>query len=234
MLAFGVIAGGIALLSDFFDSPGRGIVRYRLGFSVLVDGQPKSATSIIEVYFYGGGKNASVGPGGTVGYAHLNGGAVPVIDLGPRGIIAAAMAPDITEKGRRKREYNLSCTGGAYYAEFPGIFGLPAAKLAAAKSMKKELTERFYPAFIWVPAGASYRQAQQICWEEIPKIIGPNVKFDSAWVELAPEAPLVKKLDISAPWLDELRNDQAEGRFISAPFQFKINRYSQLETELFK
>ena len=234
MLAFGVIAGGMMLWSYFFPNPGKGNVRFRLGFSLLVDGQPKSASSVMEVWYYGGGKNAMVGPGGTVGYAQLHGGTAPILDLGPRGMIAAAMAPDITEKGRRKREHNLSCTGGAYYAEFPGIFGLSPAQMAAAKSMKKELTEKFYPAFIWIPAGASYRQAQQICWEEIPKIVGSDVRFQSAWVELAPDAPLVKKLDISAPWLDELRKDQAEGRFISAPFQFKINRYSQLETELFK
>ena len=61
----------------------------------------------------------------------------PSLTSQPRGMIAAAMAPDTNEKGRRKREYNLSCAGGAYYAEFPGIFGLTAREARGCQKHEK-------------------------------------------------------------------------------------------------
>ena len=49
-------------------------------------------------------------------------------------------------------------------------------------------------------------------------------------IELAPDAPLLKRLDIRAPWLDEIRIDQRE-RFTGGVLTFKPRRQGQLETD---
>lgn len=223
-----------ALLGACGDNPNKGKIRYRLGFSIMVGGEVKSASSVLEVLFYGGGKNAMASPSAVRSYAKLMGGVAPIIDLGSRGMLAAAMWTDGEEYHRRKKEYGLTCQRPKGYDGFLNAFGKSAAELAALRVLRTELPERYYPSFIWIPAGASYRDAQQICWEEIPAVVGPDVRFQSAWVELAPDAPLIAALPISPPWLVELRNDERHRRKTRRAGEYVIQRYEQLERQALK
>jgi len=230
IIVCGISAACVALLRARADNPYRGKIRQRLGFSVLVDGEVKSASSVLEVSLYGG--DPHVDPlGSVIGlHSNLNGGVAPILDLGSRGMLAAAMYPEDNEAGRRRTAYGLTCKLGSYWGEFWEAFGMYPRDLAKLRDLRRELPEKYYPSFIWIPNGASFRDAEQICWEEIPKVI-PGVTFQSAWIELAPDASLLTLLPISAPWLEELRKNQVGGIIYSDARKYKINRQSQLETQ---
>jgi hypothetical protein len=208
-------------------SNGGGDVRFRLTFTVNVDGAVKTGSSIINVLFYGGGGTKSGSP---YQYYTLTEGVGPVIDLGSHGWLVAAMQPDGPEYVRRKKLYGLACGDPRYATSLLDAFGLEVSDLRNRSGDKRVLAEKFYPAFIWFPAGKPYEQAQQLCPEEFSGVIGAGIKLQSVTIELAPNAPLLKRLDIRAPWLDEIRTDQRE-RFSGGVLTFKPNRQGQIETD---
>jgi hypothetical protein len=197
-----------------------GTTRHRLTFDVEANGQVKSASSIIEVKYFWAASTT-----GTMGIVRGRRGVAAVVDLGPNGMLVAALSPDWSEWRRRKKELGLSCSQPALSGEmFDAAFGMDFMK-ASGNSARKEFLAKarkvpqgkmklgadHLPAFIWFPNGVSYRQAQQICPEEFSRVIGADVKLRSVTIEIAPDAPVLTTLDIQAPWLDEIRNDKKNG-----------------------
>jgi hypothetical protein len=184
--------------------------RYRLTVEVEVDGEVKSASSIIEILYYGLG--GDVGASGARSYSTYS-GVAPVIDLGSHGMLAATMEYDDSEWHRRKKQYGLTCKQPVGAVSFPRVFGLQALQLEKLPAGDKhQLPEDVYPAFVWFPDGAPWPDAKQLCPEEFEGVIG-GVKFLSISIEPAPGAPISTKLDIQAPWLDQLRIDQKGGLY---------------------
>lgn len=206
---------------------GGGNVRFRLAFAVSVDGAVRTGSSIINVLFYGGGGTTSGSP---YQYYTMTEGVAPVIDLGSHGWLVAAMEYDGEEYYRRKRRYGLACAVPRMAATLLDAFGLEVSDLRYRSGDKRVLAANYYPAFIWFPAGKPYEQAQQLCPEEFSSVIGASVTLQSVTIELAPDAPLLKRLDIRASWLDEIRIDQRE-RFERWGTAFKPNRQDQIETD---
>lgn len=216
-----LLTGGISSLLSAC-SRSDATFRYRLAFSVSVNGAVKSGSSIISVRYWRGG--ASWGTGEAT-YTVVN-GVAPVIDLGEYGMLVAAMAYDVDAWARRK-----ACKQPLAAESLPGKFGLAPAALANLREGKRDLTDGSCPAFIWFPSGQSYERAQQLCPEEFSGAIGANVELRSVTIEAAPDAPLVTRLDISAPWLDEIRTDQKKGQVTTWAGTFKPLRTSQIETD---
>jgi hypothetical protein len=197
-------------------------------FDVEANGQVKSASSIIELeYFW------TASTTGTPLISRWRRGVAAVVDLGPNGMLVAAMGPDWSEWRRRKKQFGLSCSEPAYsWAMFDAAFGLDFRKpstnserkefIAKAQEVppgKMKLGADHLPAFIWFPRGVSYRQAQQLCPEEFSRVIGADVKLQAVTIEIAPDAPVARSLDIHAPWLDEMRNDKKNGsRYGDEPY----------------
>jgi len=225
-LRVGILLVAVLLLYKACDNGG-GDVRFRLTFAVSVDGAVKTGSSIINVLFYGGGGTKSGSP---YRYYTSTEGVAPVIDLGSHGWLVAAMEPDGEEYVRRKRLYRLACADPRYASSLLDAFGLEVSDLKNRSGGKRVLAENYYPAFIWFPAGKPYEQAQQLCPEEFSSVIGAGIKLQSVTIELAPDGPLLKRLDIRAPWLDEIRVDQRE-RVTGGVLTFKPRRQGQLETD---
>jgi hypothetical protein len=200
-----------------------GTFRYRLAFAVSVNGAAKSASSIISVRYRGGQ------PGwesGVTTYTTIT-GVAPVIDLGQNGMLAAAMTYDPDAWANHK-----ACKKPLPADSLPGKFGLKLAALANLREGKRDLTDDYYPAFIWFPNGEPYERAQQLCPEEFSRVIGANIELRSITIEAAPDAPLRTRLEIKAPWLDEIRADQkTKGTVYSKSGIFKPHRTSQIETD---
>ncbi|GLH82144.1 hypothetical protein SSBR45G_70530 [Bradyrhizobium sp. SSBR45G] len=202
--------------------------RYRLAFSVSINGAGKSGSSIISVHYWKGG--ASWGTGETT-YAIVK-GVAPVVDLGQYGMLVAAMAYNVREWATRRKEHGLACKQPLTADSLPGKFSTEPATLAHLREGKRDLTEDSYPAFIWFPPGQPYERAQQICPEEFSRVIGAKVELQSVTIEVAPDAPLLTRLEISAPWLDEIRADQTNlGGVTSKAGIFKPYRTSMIETD---
>lgn len=192
--------------------------RYRLSFAVEVDGVVKSASSIIQVWYLKLGSQNAAGATGTAWYR----GIAPVIDLGPDGYLIASMNPYChypekrsVEKGMypfsSSKEYGKVCKRAVSATELPKAFGLGYGdKLQQLREGKRELADDNYPAFIWIAKGASWRHTKRICPEEFSSVIGARVRLVSATIEAAPDAPLIHKLELQAPWIDEMRADKAQ------------------------
>lgn len=197
--------------------------RYRLSFAVEVDGVVKSASSIIQVWYLKLGSQNAAGATGTAWYR----GIAPVIDLGPDGYLIAALSPSCiypnkagVEKGlfpfSSSKEYGKVCKRAVSATELPKAFGLGyGAELEQLREGKRELADDNYPAFIWIAKGASWRHTKRICPEEFSSVIGADVRLVSATIEAAPDAPLVHKLELQAPWIDEMRADEAQHKRFS-------------------
>jgi hypothetical protein len=218
----GFLAGGAAtLLSACGENDGT--FRYRLAFSVSVNGAVKSGASIISVRYRGGQ------PGwesGVTTYTTIT-GVAPVIELGQYGMLVAAMTYDPDAWANHK-----ACKKPLPADSLPSKFGLKLAALANLREGKRDLTDDYYPAFIWFPNGEPYERAQQLCPEEFSRMIGANIELRSVTIEAAPDAPLLTRLEIKAPWLDEIRADQkTRGTVYSKSGIFKPHRTSQIETD---
>jgi hypothetical protein len=197
--------------------------RYRLAFSVSVNGAVKSGSSIISVRYRSGQ------PGwesGVATYTTVE-GVAPVINLGQYGMLVAAMAYDVDAWARHK-----ACKPPLPAESLPGKFRLEPAALANLREGKRDLTDDSYPAFIWFPSGQPYERAQQLCPEEFSRVIGANIELRSVTIEAAPDAPVLTRLEIKAPWLDEIRIDQKpKSAVYSTSGIFKTHRTSQIETD---
>ena len=104
--------------------------------------------------------------------------------------------------------------------------------LANLQQGRRDLTDDSYPAFIWFPYGQPYERAQQLCPEEFSRAIGANIELQSVTIEVAPDAPLLTRLNINAPWLDEIRADQTRlGGVTTTAGVFKPRRTIMIETD---
>ncbi|MCB1527140.1 MAG: hypothetical protein KDJ45_05475 [Hyphomicrobiaceae bacterium] len=182
--------------------------RYRVSFAVEIDGVVKSASSIIQVWYLKLGSQNAAGATGTARYK----GVAPVIDLGPDGYLIASMDPYCNYPDK-KSGYGKVCKRAVSAAELPKAFGLGyGRKLQPLREGKRNLADDNYPAFIWIARGASWRHTQRICPEEFSSVIGSDVRLVSATIEAATDAPLIHKLELEAPWIDEMRADVAQNK----------------------
>lgn len=192
--------------------------RFRMAFEVEINGTVKSASSIIELKYNWG---ASTSGKSTI--IRWRRGVAALIDLGEHGTLVAALGPDHLEWYRRKKQFGLSCSEPESVRQlFDAAYGLDPkgeidsahlAKLRRLPSGKQKLSNDHLPAFVWFPRNAPYKQAQQLCPEEFARVIGADVRLRAVSIELAPSAPVQSRLDIQAPWLDEMRNDKDHGSY---------------------
>jgi hypothetical protein len=218
----GFLAGGAAMLLSACGGSD-GTFRYRMAFSVSVNGAVKSGSSIISVHYRGGQPGWETG---VATYTTLT-GVAPVIDLGQYGMLVAAMTFNVDAWASRK-----ACKPPVTADWLPGKFGLKLPALVNLREVKRELTDDSYPAFIWFPYGQPYERAQQLCPEEFSRVIGADIELRSVTIEAAPDAPLLTRLEIKAPWLDEIRIDQkTKGSVDFKSGIFKPHRTRQIETD---
>jgi hypothetical protein len=216
-------------------------VRYRMAFEVETNGTVKSGSSIIELE-YSWGRDVSWRP--TITRARR--GVAAVIDLGEHGTLVAALGPEEyspSDWDRRKKRFGLSCSEPKSVKQlFDAAYGLNAngeydwtyfAKLRWLRWLpfsKRKLTDDYLPSFIWFPRGAPYRQAHELCPEEFARVIGADVRLRAVSIELAPSAPVQLRLDIQAPWLEEMRNDKNHGSWSGPEKPFLPYLPAQIES----
>jgi hypothetical protein len=218
------VLGALVALWDFYFRP-FATVRYQLTVSIEANGEPKSASSNIEVAY------VLVGAQGRAALGARIKGVSPAIDLGPFGMLLVSL--DYHSNGRTwlQMEPRPPPPGGHYDSDcvrtpanlLENAFGLEGfgfdkwsrrrefvaavEKLSGKQQMKGEL------AFIWFPKDGLYDQGKFLCPEKLSDAIGTSIALREVTVEiLPPGAQIVEKLSIQAPWLDQIRISRHPGR----------------------
>lgn len=105
--------------------PNNGNFRYRLTVNITVDGVAQSASSVINVSYYGDG---TVGPSGASYYSSAT-GVAPTFDLGELGWLIAAMEPDSSQLNANVNLLGRGCKMAVSVMSLPGFYQLKASEL---------------------------------------------------------------------------------------------------------
>ncbi len=184
----------------------RDVFRFRMTMEIEADGKLHTASSIIEVFYYGGGGVAERR------WHTSHKGVTPMVDLGPHGTVMAVF--DYDAVAYRKRLAKLGIPVGPMGQGMPksiddvsiAAYNLPPEKLFW-RLPKTEVPRNFLPSLVWLPRDAHWREADIILPEEMPARIDASVRFVRMAIEPAPWAWLVTQIDPAPEWLRKMRHD---------------------------
>ena len=221
VFAFGALLFGLAFPTF--------ALRDRLTINVEVDGQIRTGSSVIEARWSMWPQGLSGLFGGGYGNCRPYGN-VPLVDLGPHGVLLASHGP--TQQTPADRA--VSTCFLAIRAFSPGplpLNGYAFTRWSLVKlsflSARTQLTPNNLPQFIWLPDRNDPGSAMPVLASSFPLVIGPNVRLQSAWLETTNEplsADLVKKL----PWLGPLHAEQTKQIQLVPPDRFFLVTFSIL------
>lgn len=206
--------------------------RFQLTVTVRADGVEKAASTIWQViYFWGGNANGKA----VVSARGL--GVAAVIDLGPHGTLVVPRVPHFLEWKKRKTEHGLICPEPLAQTElFQAAIHASDTSVERTEEMARKnakalpsgpvrLNPRQYPAFVWFPAGQSYKAGKQLCPEEFAEVIGAPVSLQSVTVQAEPDAEVVTTLAAQGIWLETMRADKAVAFSPDGSFRPYIEEY---------
>jgi hypothetical protein len=174
--------------------------RYRLSISPEIDGQVRTASSVIEV-------TATESPFGGGG-ATLRGQA-PYLDLGDRGVLIFSLGNDYDHNNTRAALW-LGAKAFGNDSSIPNIYKLPSL------TGRRDLPPDLIPIAIWFskPGDPTVRRA--LVPQEFSDAFGPDARVTSASVEITRD-PVVIDIDKKLPsWLFPL-TAKTTGLVITVP-----------------
>ncbi|NOU07443.1 MAG: hypothetical protein HOO99_14810 [Hyphomicrobiaceae bacterium] len=174
------------------------VVRYKISFTVEVDGEDRTGSSVIETTFYGGG-----GANSPYRYYTSTRGVASVIDLGRHGWLVAM-------KDYSSVTHDSSCKA-VVVVGLLDAFKLDVKDLVKLRSGKRELGGNLLPQFVWFPRDQPYKNAEPVCPNRFGRVIGTNIELKAAKIEIVQSTSVKMMLDIKTQWLDEMRQDQPSG-----------------------
>ncbi len=189
--------GSLLLLDTMY--PGQ-TYRYRLSISPEIDGQVRTASSVIEV-------TATESPFGGGG-ATLRGQA-PYLDLGNRGVLIFSLGNDYGHNSARAALW-LGAKVFGNDSSIRNIYKLPSL------TGRRDLPPDLIPIAIWFskPGDPTVRRA--LFPQEFADVFGPGARVASASVEITRD-PVVIDLDRKLPsWLSPLTTETT-GLVVSGP-----------------
>ena len=196
-----LVLGAIALGFWWFSGTH---VRYILTVELEVEGQKRTASSVIGVDYYPR-QMFRLGPG-TGGPAHVR-GISPMFDLGERGTLFAALQVDTEDFVR------LYGTGPATAIGWPiRAYNLDVHSVGQAQGRGPvELRRELYPGFIWMPATQNWRDARQMKHDDVPNIVSAAVHVTKVTLTPSYRSEIKTKIEPTPEWLVDLRERANRG-----------------------
>lgn len=177
--------------------------RYRLELTLEVDGRPHTGSSVIEVQWIGGPSISHQWAYAADGYVY---GQAPLIDLGKRGVLIAALDTDWGNDAAVSARW----LGAQAFGNDSSYDRLP--ELARERG-RRDLKPDNWPRLMWLPDRLDPKSARKIGPDEIESIFGHGVRFTSAFVETTGDSikiDIEKKLPWYPAWADEYRKAQLQ------------------------
>jgi hypothetical protein len=213
-------------------------IRYRLTVKVDVAGLEKTGSSIIQVKYMHG----STVSGSPTVYPYPK-GVAPVIDLGRNGFLILSIDQYHTEsQSLITRNENSRCGAkyyetahiAAYFLEHAFELGYRrfdktpkeaiALKIGRLRDGQQAQVSSRLAAFIWYPENGSITQGKYFCADELSEAIGIDIQLRSIKAEIANGTPVTAKLEISPPWLEQIRAQEKKRESTSYTWS-KVNAF---------
>lgn len=188
--------------------------RYRLQISLSIDEKVHTGSSVIEVTWECGPKIAGLAQCS----ASLGGQAV-LVDLGPRGVVVAALrtGENITPVPDGAVDAVWLCS--AAFGNRSTIAELPAL---ARMSGRRNLSGSNLPRLIWFSNPSDPKSATKITFQNVASVLHPTARFTEAFVEITRD-PIVVDIPKKLTWYSELRQQQRGGHGpLSRSGQFQL------------
>lgn len=181
--------------------------RYRLTVNIEADGKLFSGSSVIEV-----GRNDHGPLEGLIHgqYDEEIIGESPLVDLGERGVVLAALRPaqypeyNFKPPPKYAQElaycaiYGPECEAASARSEFPGI---NRAALIQSKIGERYLDETAYPSLVWLPDTSDRNSAVPFLARDMRGLVGARI--ESIIVEMTSDRPRSGRLQSKLPWWDD-------------------------------
>jgi hypothetical protein len=172
--------------------------RYRLSISPEIDGQVRTASSVIEVT----AEESPFGGGGVT----LRGQA-PYLDLGERGALIFSLGADYDGSGRAAAWIGAKAFGND--SSIPNIRKLPTL------TGRRDLPPDSIPLAIWFPKPGDLTLRRALLQHEFEAAFGSGARIASASVEITRD-PIVFDIDRTLPWLTPLTK-KPKGSILTTP-----------------
>jgi hypothetical protein len=172
--------------------------RYRLELTLEIDGIPYTGSSVIEVQWIGGPSIEHHGANAADGFVY---GQAPLIDLGQRGVLIAALETDLGNDAAVSARW----LGAQAFGNDSSYDRLP--ELARVRG-RRDLKPDNWPRLMLLPDRLDPKSARKIGPDEIENIFGHGARFTSAFVETTHDSIKIdidKKLPWYPAWADEIR-----------------------------
>lgn len=185
--------------------------RYRLTLSIEVDGEVRTASSVIEVVWKGGIPFGDVGP-----YVESRRGQATFVDLGKRGaVVVVLVAPSHMEGGIAvwPEGVDVVWLASRAFDAMRGTGSLSAQEQLAPLTRltgRRDLAPDNMPRLIWFSDVADPKTARVIYPADIPRLFGPGAHLAAAYVEITRD-PIVIDIDKKLPWYKALRAPPNDG-----------------------
>jgi hypothetical protein len=161
------------------------VYRYRLSIAVDVDGQTKTASSVIEVRNVTQPMFGSAPP--FFPYVHAD---AIFLNLGTIGNVVALLGCD--------PDGSQDCIGTLVPDVF-GIAGVENFRQLETLRGKRELTGAFVPTLVTFSDLNDQKSARVVPRDHFEQVIGSGVRFKSAWIEMTSD-PVTRGIEKTLPW----------------------------------
>jgi hypothetical protein len=160
---------------------------YRMTVEVEDDGKIVTGSGIVHVSFQSNGPLSGLMQ---ENYHMTFKGHSPLVDLGSKGVLLAALAPidfpaNYQPKPMLAGYIALVAYFGKGWSSGPENDAITNMFRIRFQRGKRVLVETDYPGLIWMPDPNNPKTAQPVMPSEIPVIIGPGVRLHSISVEIA-------------------------------------------------
>ena len=193
--------------------------RYRLQLALSLDEKIYTGSSVIEISWRCVGTSEQ--EYGKPGPCHPSiKGQAPVLDLGSRGVLVAALYNGETVLPTPDPAIDaLWLCASAFGNQSTWSKEMPALRHLSGR---RDLSADNFPRLIWFSNPADPNSGRKVPLQDIPTAFGPTAHFTQAFVEITKE-PIVVDISSKLSWFSELQRLQKSGQGpLSEPGKFQL------------
>ncbi|WP_414463298.1 hypothetical protein [Hyphomicrobium sp. DY-1] len=193
--------------------------RFRITITVDDNGKPRVGSGVVTVTY----QNVDALLVNQKSWNVSARGPAPWVDLGQKGIIAAAIY-SYTPVNYEPMPYSAAdLSFVAYYGakhHDPKLSKANIENISREAGLRKLRLDQM-PEFIWIPDVANPNSAELVPADKFSEIIGPGIQLSSVTVEIT-DAGSDNSLYQKLPWLSGMERDQYR-RLVVSSIPFKLN-----------